>query len=129
MLVDESKSSQSPFMALQRVFADPLIDPAVAWMERQLTGPFSGAALAETLHVSYRTLHRRFCAVTGMAPLAYLHALRVERAKDLLAQTRQSVEQVAASVGYGDESSFRRVFRRLTETTPAQYRKQFRRTA
>lgn len=127
MLVDESKSSQRPFVALQRVFADPLIDPAIAWMEQHLTASFSAAAMADSLHVSYRTLHRRFCAVTGMAPLAYSHALRVERAKELLEQTRQSVDQIAAAVGYGDESSFRRVFTRLTEITPAQYRKKFRR--
>jgi transcriptional regulator GlxA family with amidase domain len=127
MLVDESRASQRPFMALQRVFAEPLVDPAVRWMEQHLAVPFSAADLAEGLHVSYRTLHRRFCAVTGMAPLAYLHALRVERAKALLEETRQSTAQIAAAIGYGDDSSFRRIFARLTELTPAQYRRQFRR--
>ncbi|MGE0081203.1 MAG: GlxA family transcriptional regulator [Thiohalomonadaceae bacterium] len=129
MLVDESKSSQRPFMALARRFGDPLVDGAAAWMERHLAENFSAAALAEELHVSYRTLHRRFCAAAGMAPLAYLHALRVEHAKALLEETRQSTAQIAAAVGYGDESSFRRIFTRLTDVTPAHYRKQFRRNA
>lgn len=128
MLVDEAKSSQRPFMALQRSFADPLIDTAVAWMERHLEQAFSTADLAEALYVSYRTLHRRFTIVTGMAPLAYLHALRVERAKELLEQTRHSVDQIAAAVGYADVSSFRRLFARMTEISPAEYRRRFRRT-
>jgi transcriptional regulator GlxA family with amidase domain len=128
MLVDESKSSQRPFMALARRFGDPLIDTAIEWMERRLAGSFSAAHLAEELHVSYRTLHRRFCAVTGMAPLAYLQALRVEQAKALLEETGQSTGQIAAAIGYDDDSAFRRIFARLTGITPAQYRKQFRRT-
>jgi Response regulator containing CheY-like receiver domain and AraC-type DNA-binding domain len=56
-----------------------------------------------------------------------LHALRVERAKVLLEQTRQSIEQIAAAVGYADISSFRRVFARHVALTPAQCRRQFRR--
>lgn len=127
MLVDESKSSQRPFMALPRGFADPLVDAAVQWMEGRLATPFATAELAAALHVSSRTLHRRFVAVAGLAPLAFLQALRVERAKGLLERSGRSVEQIAAAVGYEDVSSFRRIFARLTEVSPAQYRKRFRR--
>jgi transcriptional regulator GlxA family with amidase domain len=81
--------------------------------------------LASSLHVSYRTLHRRFRAVSGMAPLNYLQALRVEHAKELLEMTQNSVEQIAVAVGYTDTSSFRRLFTRLTSETPAQYRRRF----
>lgn len=127
MLVDEGRASQRPFMTLQRDFNEPLVDAAVAWMEGRLANSFGGDAVADALHVSYRTLHRRFRAATGMAPLAYLQALRVEQAKALLEETRQSVEQIAAAVGYQDGSSFRRLFTRLTSVTPAEYRRRFRR--
>jgi transcriptional regulator GlxA family with amidase domain len=127
MLVDESRASQRPFMALQRTFADPLIDSAITWMDAHLVETFSAADLAAALHVSYRTLHRRFRSVTGMPPLTYLQALRVEQAKAMLEETRKSIEQIAAEVGYTDSSSFRRLFMRLTTVTPAQYRRRFRR--
>lgn len=127
MLVDEARASQRPFMALQRCFNDPLVDAAVVWMEAHLAAPLSTSALADALHVSYRTLHRRFRAVTGQAPLAYLHALRVERAKALLEETRHGIEQIAAAVGYQDVSAFRRLFSRLTEVAPGEYRRRFRR--
>jgi transcriptional regulator GlxA family with amidase domain len=127
MLVDGARASQLPFVALQRSFAEPLTDAAIAWMEAHLSTAFSAKQLASVLHVSYRTLHRRFHAVTGMPPLSYLQALRVERAKAMLEQTRKGVDQIAAEVGYGDTSSFRRLFSRLTSVTPAQYRRKFRR--
>jgi transcriptional regulator GlxA family with amidase domain len=127
MLVDEGRASQRPFMTLQRHFDDPFADSAIAWMEDHLCESSAGSDLASALHVSYRTLHRRFCAVTGMAPLAYLQALRIEAAKAMMEETRMSVEQIAAKVGYQDGSSFRRLFARLTTVTPTEYRRRFRR--
>ncbi|MEJ2395502.1 MAG: helix-turn-helix domain-containing protein [Candidatus Thiodiazotropha sp.] len=126
MLVDEGRSSQLPFEVLQRRYSESLTDEAIAWMECRLAEDFSFDELAASLHVSYRTLHRRFHAVTGMAPLRYLQALRVERAKELLETTRKGVEQVALDVGYADASSFRRLFARITSQTPSQYRQRFR---
>lgn len=126
MLVDGARSSQRPFMAVQKQFADPLVQRAVTWMAERLAQPFSIEAVAEALHVSYRTLNRRFLAVAGQAPLAYLQALRVERAKERLEGTDRDFEAITQEVGYGDAASFRRLFRRLAGLTPAQYRRQFR---
>ena len=126
MLVDEGRSSQLPFVALQRHFNEPLTDAVIAWMESHLSDIFSSNDLISALHVSYRTLHRRFHATTGMAPLSYFQALRVEHAKELLETTCKGVEQIASEVGYADGSSFRRLFARLTSDTPAQYRRRFR---
>jgi transcriptional regulator GlxA family with amidase domain len=126
ILVDEGRSSQRLFVVLQRHFNDPLTDAAIDWMESHLSENFSTKDLISSLHVSYRTLHRRFHNTTGMAPLGYLQALRVEYAKELLETTRKGVEQIASKVGYADVSSFRRFFARLTLDTPAQYRRRFR---
>ncbi len=126
MLVDESSTSQQVFVTLQRNFADPLITAAIEQMERRLQDTFSATALAARLHISYRTLHRRFRSVTGYTPLTYMQELRVERAKALLETSRRSVGQIAATVGYDDLSSFRRLFARQTGLSPAEYRKRFR---
>lgn len=42
--------------------------------------------------------------------------------KHLLIETDDAIEQVAAKVGYGDASNFRRAFRRWTGFAPLQYR-------
>ncbi|MET0091250.1 MAG: DJ-1/PfpI family protein [Candidatus Thiodiazotropha sp.] len=71
MLIDEARSSQLPFMALQRRFSDHIVDTAITWMESHISEPFITTVLADALHISYRTLHRRFQAITGMPPLKY----------------------------------------------------------
>ncbi len=60
-----------------------------------------------------------------MAPLAYLQALKIERAKELLEISNSDFETITEKVGYGDASSFRRLFKRATGLSPAQYRRQF----
>lgn len=126
MLVDGARSSQRPFMTLRRDFDDPLIQQAADWLAAHATHEASPQALAEALHVSYRTLHRRFQAAAAMAPLAYAQELRVEQAKELLESTRLSIEQIVGKVGYSDVSAFRRLFAKRAGLTPAQYRQRFR---
>ena len=126
MLVDGARVSQLPFMVLPRQFADPLVQQAVDLLHADVAA-FAGAeALAAAVHVSYRTLHRRFVVAAGMPPLAYLQALRIERAKEMLEATRLGLEQIVAAVGYGDSATFRRLFQRQVGLTPTQYRQRFR---
>lgn len=127
MLVDGARSSQRPFMALQKNFADPLVQQATTWMTQHCMTDFSTQALAAALHTSYRTLHRRFNSAAGMPPLAYLQAIRVEHAKELLESTRLSLEQIVEKIGYSDVSAFRRLFARTAGLSPAQYRQRFKR--
>lgn len=129
MLVDGARTSQRPFMALPRSFADSLVQQAADWLAAHSEEPLSALALAAALNVSYRTLHRRFDAAAGMAPLAYLQALRVEQAKELLEGTSLSLERVVERVGYSDVPAFRRLFLRSVGLSPAQYRQRFRRPA
>jgi len=129
MLVDGARTSQRPFMALPRSFADSLVQQAADWLAAHSEEPLSAQALAAALNVSYRTLHRRFDAAAGMAPLAYLQALRVEQAKELLEGTSLSLERVVERVGYSDVPAFRRLFLRSVGLSPAQYRQRFRRPA
>ena len=126
MLVDGARTSQRPFMTLRRDFDDPLIQQAADWLAARAAHEVSPQALADALHVSYRTLHRRFQAAAAMAPLAYLQELRIEQAKELLESTRLSIEQIVGQVGYSDVSAFRRLFSKRAGLTPAQYRQRFR---
>ena len=72
-----------------------------------------------------RTFDRRFRAATGYSPLAYIQALRIEEAKQLLERGSDTIDAVAREVGYEDMASFRRLFRRLAGMTPGDYRRKF----
>ncbi len=72
-----------------------------------------------------RSFKRRFQHATGMSPLEYVHALRLEEAKQMLEAGNQPIEAIANEVGYEDAGFFSRLFRRNVNLTPAQYRKRF----
>ena len=60
-----------------------------------------------------------------MAPLEYVHTLRLEEAKQMLEAGEQPVEAIANEVGYEDAAFFSRLFRRKVGLTPVQYRRRF----
>ena len=82
-------------------------------------------AMIERSRLSERSFTRRFKRATGMAPMEYVHTLRLEESKHLLETTEDPVEAVAEAVGYEDASFFGRLFRRQVGLTPTQYRKRF----
>jgi transcriptional regulator GlxA family with amidase domain len=72
-----------------------------------------------------RSFVRRFTKAMGMTPLDYVHALRLEEAKQMLERTDLAIAEVANEIGYEDTSFFGRLFRRKVGLTPAEYRLRF----
>jgi transcriptional regulator GlxA family with amidase domain len=83
------------------------------------------AAMIDLSGLAERTFVRRFSGATGLTPLDYVHALRLEEAKQMLETSDLPVEAIANEVGYEDSSFFGRLFRRKIGLTPAQYRLRF----
>ncbi|MDR2516753.1 MAG: helix-turn-helix domain-containing protein [Spirochaetaceae bacterium] len=54
----------------------------------------------------------------------YLNRLRVERAMTLLAESDKSLNDIAASCGFEDQSWFSKIFKSFTGVTPGKYREQ-----
>lgn len=129
MLTDPNRSSQLPYMDADLLPANPALDPLMKQARRYLLAnlaePFSLQQLADQLHLTKRTLLRRFKAELKETPLNYLQRLRIEQAKRLLETSRIPIEQVVLQVGYEDVSSFRKLFLQYTELTPSQYRQKF----
>ena len=96
-----------------------------AWALHNLHRPLLVADLARHAHLSERSLARRFVAETGMPPLQWLLAARVDLARELLERGDLSVEQVADRAGLGSPANLRLHFRRLVGTSPGSYRKTF----
>jgi transcriptional regulator GlxA family with amidase domain len=79
--------------------------------------------------MSPRNFIRRFKAATGRLPGAYVQALRMSSAKEMLERGRLPVQNVSARIGYEDVAFFRGLFKRHTGMTPAEYRARFARMA
>ncbi|MGN6494098.1 MAG: helix-turn-helix domain-containing protein [Agriterribacter sp.] len=79
--------------------------------------------LASHCHLNPDYFSRIFKKHTGMRPLEYLHTKRIERAQLLLTTTAHSLQEIADMVGLCNISYFNRIFTRLSQRTPAAYRK------
>lgn len=92
-------------------------------IEADLAGELTLAELAATCRLSPFHFARSFRRSTGQPPHAYVTNRRIARAKDLLADRRASVIDVAAAVGFDNPGHFAKVFRRSTGVTPSRYRR------
>jgi len=96
-----------------------------SWIAEHYHEPAPVAAMVRLSGLAERSFKRRFALATGMAPLEYVHTLRLEEGKQMLEATDSPVEAIAHEVGYEDAGFFSRLFRRHVQLTPAQYRRRF----
>ena len=86
------------------------------------------AALARNAGYSVDHFSRVFLKVTGQRPQDYIIQMRVERARQLLAESDLTIGMVAAALGFQDIFYFSRQFRQQTGQTPSEFRRGLRRT-
>ena len=120
-------SGQQPFAALLnfRRSGDAVVNRCQEWAALNYRTPSPVTAMIALSGLPERSFMRRFSAGTGMTPLDYVHALRLEEAKQMLETTDLAVEAVADEVGYEDPSFFSRLFRRKVGLSPDKYRTRF----
>jgi transcriptional regulator GlxA family with amidase domain len=112
-LIVDSRPSQSAYVLTDHlIHNDPLVERFERWARTRLAYGFSLDEAAKAVASSKRTLARRLQAVLGKSPLSYFQSLRVERAVHLLKTGNESVDQVAAQVGYADGVTLRTLLRR-----------------
>jgi len=92
------------------------------FIESHLAHALGLGALAQVAGMSRTRFLSGFKRTTGVSPHRYLMNRRVERAKVLLADLDLSLHEVAAQLGYSEQASFSRVFRRIAQITPGAYR-------
>ncbi len=85
----------------------------------------SSGALEEMFHCNFDHLNRVFKKATGDTIFATLNRIRIENAKKYLATGLYTCSEVAVKCGFHDVYYFSRVFKKMTETTPAKYREKF----
>ena len=99
-----------------------LVKQACAYIQQNYTRSFSLEELSETIGVSKSYLSRIFKMDTGIPLWDYLNRYRIQKAKELLLITDESITAIAADVGYEDTSYFSRVFHEIAGCSPRAYR-------
>jgi AraC family transcriptional regulator len=93
------------------------------YIEEHLDADPTLEQMAAVVHLSIYHFARQFRAATGLPPHQYVIMRRVERARQLLqAGTDLSLADLAAHVGFSDQSQFCHHFKRLVGVTPGRFR-------
>jgi transcriptional regulator GlxA family with amidase domain len=112
-LLVEARGSQAEFVIPDHLaHADLMVERFERWARRRLAHGFSLAEAARAVGASERTLARRLHTVLGKTPLSYFQDLRIERALHLLRTGSDSVDRIAAQIGYADGVTLRTLLRR-----------------
>jgi AraC-like DNA-binding protein len=101
-----------------------LVRKVIAYLEQHFHRKLSIEELARAFTISGRHLCRVFREQTNRSIHETLLQIRVERAKQMLAETNRSVDSIASFAGFSDSSHFNRTFIRLAGCTPSRYRKE-----
>jgi transcriptional regulator GlxA family with amidase domain len=127
LLIDPPRTWQSSFSVplLKQQHEDEVIRTAQEYMHEYFSAHFTVEELARRTGMSTRNFTRRFKQAVGDTPLAYLHRLRINHAKQLLENRYKSVQEICYKVGYEDVPFFRNVFKRYAGLTPKEYQQRY----
>ena len=97
--------------------------PVFRTIEAEYARRLTLAELADLVHLHPAYFSTLFKRVTGLSPLEYLARYRLQHVRELLLSTDRSLGEIAAATGYRDPFYLSRVFRRVHNIPPSEYRK------
>jgi AraC family transcriptional regulator len=92
-----------------------------AYIDAHIGERISLNELARETGVSRFHFARQFRLTTGESPMAYLRRVRIERSKSILQSRGITIAEVAAGLGFSDQSHFTRTFGRLVGVSPGSF--------
>jgi len=125
--IDIERKSQNPFMIFvgQKRHGDEIVLKAQEFIENNPTAILTVDEVCNMVGVGRRTFERRFKKNTNNSILEYIQRVKVEFAKKHLETGRKTVNEIIYETGYNDIDAFRKVFKKITDLSPIDYRKKF----
>jgi len=113
-LPNDSRNSSIEHAKLRRV---------IDYINDNLEQDISVADLSDIACLSHHHFARAFRAAVGVPPHRFISSLRLQRAQDLLANSRSSLAEIALACRFSSQSTFTRAFRKHVGVSPGEYRR------
>ncbi|MFY7069137.1 AraC family transcriptional regulator [Nocardiopsis changdeensis] len=104
------------------VMRDPAVYAAVQAVHSDPAHPWTVAGLGERAGLSRAAFAKRFTALAGLSPLAYVTWWRLTTAGRMLQENDDPISAIAARVGYSSQFAFANAFKREFGLSPGRYR-------
>lgn len=114
---------QSDAQAGVAAVKNPLINKAIKYIQKNYAEDISLITLSQYLNISSVYLSQLFKKELGTSPIKFIINYRIERAKELLKETDDTIYNIAVKVGFWESKHFSKTFKRVTGVTPMQYKK------
>lgn len=98
------------------------IDHLTRWIHENYNSDLSLETMAACIGCSPAYTSKLFKKETGNDIITYLSGVRIEHAKELLCTTQLTIAEISASVGFNNQQTFIRNFKKLAGLTPTEYR-------
>lgn len=126
LLVDQSIALLSEMQALSYPYEDnsknPKIAEAKTFINENYMKPISLDIMADSLAMNPKYLSQLFKSETGKNISDYIAELRIEKAKELLIGTDFKIGEIADAIGIPSRATFLRVFQKIENITPTEFR-------
>lgn len=121
-LLRQYTTAKPQIMEYQGGLPQPHLRKVLDYLNDRLDQNIQLADLAALLEMSQFHFGRLFKQSIGVSPYQYLLQQRIERAKQLLKQTDDSIVDIALNCGFNSHSHLSKQFRQMTGITPRNYR-------
>lgn len=114
---------KSPVMILSSSQFRPIVSSALEFINDNYLNYINIQDVADKVETSSSYLSQVFKKETNITLITYVTSLRLERAKQLLLETRYTVGEISEMVGYSDYFYFTKLFKKHYGSTPSRYKK------
>jgi LacI family transcriptional regulator len=104
---------------------DPDVLKALQYIRKSVSGKLQVADVVKKIALSRRALEKRFVTIIGRSIYQEILFRKMERAAQLILQTRYNMNEIAYQCGFEDDKNFSRMFQKFHKVTPLQYRKKY----
>lgn len=102
---------------------DTLMLEVLSYLNTHYEEDLTLSRISERFYISKNTLSARFRASVDCSVMEYVAFMRLSRAKELLATTEKTVEEIAALCGYSSANYFSLSFKKAVGISPIKYKK------
>ncbi|WP_139995637.1 response regulator [Paenibacillus paridis] len=125
-LVKSSRAKEAPapqVLSQPERSAHPEVQKILTYIEGHYAQDITVKSLAHYVMMGENYVSALFKKKTGQTLISYLHEFRIHKAKEFLKRTDLTVNEIGERVGFMNDNYFIKIFKRITGTTPSQFRK------